>query len=212
MLEASLREASLIHADLSNANLAGWDVSGNLMRIDLKGADLSRACLFNAYLFRAKLFRVNLEEADLRQADLSEANLVRANLSRACLERANLIRAQAVETDFTKARLTGACIEDWNINNTTKLDGIICDYVYKKRCSEERRPRSGNFASGEFTTLTQKAIETVDICFIDGIDWKAFFQSFQELRSQYGEENLSIQGYFILKSCLSVSNPKEHNR
>ncbi|MCY7277134.1 MAG: hypothetical protein LH702_26245 [Phormidesmis sp. CAN_BIN44] len=45
--------------------------------------------------------------------------------------------------------------------------------------------------------------------FRDGIDWKAFFQSFQELRSQYGDENISIQaiekksgGAFVI--CLEV--------
>jgi hypothetical protein len=29
---------------------------------------------------------------------------------------------------------------------------------------------------------------------MNGIDWKAFFQSFQELQEEYGEENISIQG------------------
>ena len=192
LLEADLREANLRSAQLNNADLSGWDIDGNLVRIDLKGADLSRACLFEAYLFRAKLFRANLREADLRQAYLVEADLVRADLSKACLEQANLTHVQAVETNFSEARLTGACLEDWSINQKTKLDGVICDYVYKKDGQNEHRPRSGKFAAGEFTALFQKAIETVDLIFIDGVDWQAFLQSFQELRKQYGEK-ISVQ-------------------
>lgn len=214
LLETSLREANLMFADLSNANLAGIDISGTLFRTDLKGADLFRACLFQAYLFRANLFRVNLKEANIRQANLTKANLLRADLSSACLEQANLTEAnlvgadlsnacleqanltlvQAIDTDFTQARLTGVCLQDWNINNMTKLDGVVCEYVYKQRNQQERRPRTGNFAPGEFITLSQKVIETVDLIFIDGIDWKAFFQSFQELQMQHGETNISIQG------------------
>lgn len=85
------------------------------------------------------------------------------------------------------------------------MNNVVCEYVYlskgdwskqeKKYLLSERRPSdpSAIFAPGEFAKLFQKALETVDLIFADGIDWKAFFQSFQELRSQYGDENIAIQ-------------------
>jgi hypothetical protein len=123
--------------------------------------------------------------AKLRDADLSGANL-----SRASLEIVNALGA-----DFTGAILTGACIEDWHINSATKLDSVVCEYVYLKNNEQERRPSDPNriFAPGEFTKLFQKVLETVDLIFADGIDWKAFFQSFQELQQQYFDEGLFIQ-------------------
>jgi hypothetical protein len=123
--------------------------------------------------------------AKLRDADLSGANL-----SRASLEIVNALGA-----DFTGAILTGACIEDWHINSATKLDSVVCEYVYLKNNEQERRPSDPNrmFAAGEFTKLFQKALETVDLIFADGINWKAFFRSFQELQQQHSDEGLSIQ-------------------
>lgn len=47
------------------------------------------------------------------------------------------------------------------------------------------------FVPSEFQAFIQKAFSTVDLIFADSIDWQAFFQSFQELRSRY--DNLSIQ-------------------
>jgi hypothetical protein len=60
---------------------------------------------------------------------------------------------------------------------------------------QERRPHdpNKNFALGEFTKLFQKALETVDLIFSDGIDWKAFLSSFGELQVKYGKQNLSVQ-------------------
>ncbi len=46
----------------------------------------------------------------------------------------------------------------------------------KKRIVSDRRPHAPNkiFAPGEFAQLFQKALETVDLIFSDGIDWQAF--------------------------------------
>jgi hypothetical protein len=103
---------------------------------------------------------------------------------------------------------------------------VICEYFYLKHewSSEEtkyvfsdRRPSDPNsiFAPGEFTKLFQKALETVDLIFVDGIDWKAFFLSFQELRSQYDDENISIQaiekksgGAFVIRLEVSPGADK----
>ncbi|MBE9209230.1 hypothetical protein IQ244_22520 [Nostoc sp. LEGE 06077] len=53
------------------------------------------------------------------------------------------------------------------VNSATKLDNMNCQYVYLKSDKQERRP-----SCGEFTKLFQKALETVNLIFTDGIDWK----------------------------------------
>lgn len=197
LYRANLRWAHLWEAHLNGANLSEADLRGaNLSFEDLSQTDLSEADLSEAHLIKTHLLKANLRGANLRGANLREANLREANL--------NLVKA--LETNFSNATFTGACIENWNINRETKLDNIICDYIYLKRgewnnnqpSSEflERRPYDlkKNFQPGEFTKLFQKALETVDLIFLDGIDWKAFLLSFKELENQYGKEKISIQG------------------
>jgi len=134
---------------------------------------------------------MDFSDADLSNADLRGMNLSGIKFSNANLSGVNFAQVQALGTNFMGAILTGACIEDWNTNSQTELDGVICEYVYLKQKQQERRPSSGSFKPGGFTALLQKALDTVDLIFADGIDWQAFFQSFQELRSQY--DDLSIQ-------------------
>ena len=199
---ANFRDASLIFANLNHTNLRGADLSN----ANLDHASLSDANLRGADLSDANLDHVNLCNADLSNADLSNADLSTADLSNANLSGANLAATRSLATSFTDATFTGACLEDWNINSETKLDGAICEYVYLKQNEKERRPSSGTFKPGEFTLLFQKALETVDLIFADGIDWKAFFASFQELQAEYEDDNLSIQalekksgGAFIIR-------------
>jgi hypothetical protein len=204
--KAFLRHKNLSGANLSQANLSGADLSqANLSQANLSGANLNRA-----FLFRAKCYGSNLDKADLCRANLSEADFGKANLNQAILDGTHLYQTKftdahlsnahlnivhALATDFTGAILTGTSIKGWNIDSRTRLDGIICEYIYLGLDQQDRRPRDPNqtFAPGEFTALYQKVLDTVDLIFADGIDWKAFFQSFQELRSQYGDENIAIQ-------------------
>ncbi|MBD2342228.1 pentapeptide repeat-containing protein [Calothrix sp. FACHB-156] len=219
--DVNLSQANLSRADLSGANLNGANLNGanlngtNLNGTKLRGSKLNDVNLSQANLSRADLRGTELSRADLRESDLSGLDLSRLDLSGANLSGANLSRTQVLGTDFTDAKFTGACLEDWNINGTTKLDNIDCQYVYLKNNQQERRPHSGAFAPGEFTKLFQKALETVDLIFADGIDWKAFLYSFQELQAEYGEENLSVQaiekksgGAFVIR--LEV--PPEANK
>lgn len=204
--EANLSMTYLIGANLSRANLSGANLSrAKLEKVNFMGADL-----FMAYLSGANLSMANLSKANLSMAYLSMAELIGANLSMA-----NLSRTQALGTDFTGAKFTATCLEDWHINSGTKLNDIDCQYVYLKSYKQERRPSSGEYAPGDFTKLIQKSLETVDLIFSDGIDWKAFLPSFQELQAEYGEENLSVQaiekksgGAFVIR--LEV--PPEANK
>jgi uncharacterized protein YjbI with pentapeptide repeats len=101
---------------------------------------------------------VNLVGADLRDADLTEADISGATLEGACLERANLTKIQALGANFNQTILTGACLQAWNIDSTTQLNGAICEYVYLLNNQQERRPSSGEFAPGEFTKLFQEVL------------------------------------------------------
>ncbi|MBD1847023.1 pentapeptide repeat-containing protein [Cyanobacteria bacterium FACHB-63] len=133
----------------------------------------------------------NLAGADLTDANLAGADLQQATLEGAWLERSNLTNIQALQTNFRDARLTGACLEGWNIDSTTLLDGVICDFAYLLNQSRERRPSSGEFALGEFAKLFQEVVDTIDLIFRNGIDWKAFASSFEQLKIE--NEGIALQ-------------------
>lgn len=141
---------------------------------------------------------LNLRGIDLSNADLKGANLVGADLSNATLENAelsnaNLSELQAIGTNFFASTLTGSCLENWNIDSKTLLEEVECNYIYLVNGMQEKRPRNNFFKKNEFQALCQKALRTIDLIFADGIDWKVFFQSFQELRAQYQDEDIAIQ-------------------
>jgi uncharacterized protein YjbI with pentapeptide repeats len=142
----------------------------------------------DANLRAANLNGVNLEQADLTWADLSDAHLRQANL-----KATNFTESLVLNTDFTGAHLTSACLEAWNIDSHTNLDQVDCQHVYLLRHQQERRPSSGDFAPGEFTKLFQEVLSTVDLIFRNGIDWKAFTYSFNQLVLDNAGTELSIQ-------------------
>ncbi|MBN3870833.1 pentapeptide repeat-containing protein [Nostoc sp. JL33] len=147
----------------------------------------------------ANLKGANLIGADLKEANLKDADITEATFQGACLERANLTLAQAVGTNFTSAQMTGACVEAWNIESTTKLDNVDCRFIYLLENSKsetddrERRPSSGDFQPGEFTKLFEEVLNTVDLIFRDGIDWKAFVNAFQTVQDQNQGTELALQ-------------------
>ncbi|MEA5567789.1 pentapeptide repeat-containing protein [Anabaena sp. UHCC 0399] len=217
------KENPLIKPDLIEANFN----RANLYRADLSSANLYMANLHGAYLEEAKFTSAFLHLADLSFAELSSANFSLADLYSADLISANLSRVQALETNFTAANLTGACIKDWNINSNTNFTKVICDFIYLETGSShddnigyeylERRPNDSNrkFVPGEFTKIFQKIQQTVDLLFINGIDWQAFLISFQKLQVEWGGEELSIQaienkndGAFVIR----VNVPADANK
>ena len=137
----------------------------------------------DANLRGANLAGFNLEQANLKYANLSEATLTNANL-----KDANLTEIQALGTDFTSAYLTGACLESWNIDHTTKLDNVDCQYIFllenpNHLGSRERRPHDPErvFQPGDFTKLYQEVINTVEILLRKGANPEAFREAFQKL-------------------------------
>lgn len=176
---ANLSRAYLIEANLSGADLIKADLSeATLIEADLTDADLSEAKLIKTQLWGADLRSAFLTRTDLSGADLGEAKLSAAHFIGAILIEADLTMTEAVATHFKQAILTGACIEDWNISSQTNLDGVICDYVYLKRGQQERRPHRGSFVPGDFIKLVQDSLDTVDLIFNEGVNWKAFAYSF----------------------------------
>ena len=219
---SAIGSTSFRGADLTDADFTG---------ATLRSTDLREAVLTDVRWYGAKMLdRVRPGNTYLKYAQVqqwligkgTDKNFDHQDLQGVNLQGANLTDASFIETDLLEANLaetimTGACIEDWNINSQTKLDDVICDYIYFKKNKQKRRPSdpNRNFEPGEFAVLVQKSLETVDLIFKEGIDWKAFLSSFQDLQIEYGEQNLSIQaiekkrdGAFVIR--LNV--PSEANK
>jgi len=161
----------------------------------LVSGDGCQKSYINANLQGANLMAANLHTASLKGADLSQATL-----RDACLDWANLTQTQAIGTDFSHAQMTGASgLGTWNIDSSTQLDQVDCRWVYLLEHPKpgtddrERRPSSGEFASGEFTHLFREVLDTVDLIFRNGIDWRAFTQSLQRVQVEHPSSQLDIQ-------------------
>lgn len=207
--EAKMSGALLRGADLTRANLTGADLTGaylsradlssallrvaNLARADLTGAFLRGAYFTGTNLRGAYLSRADFTGAYMRAANLSEADLTAAIFGEANLTAAFLIRTQALYTNFNKAKFTGACIQNWNINSATQLDDIICEHIYLQYHQEERRPINREFAPGEFSKLFQKVFATVDLIFLHGIEWQAFSLAWENFYTEMAGYEISIQ-------------------
>jgi uncharacterized protein YjbI with pentapeptide repeats/uncharacterized protein (DUF697 family) len=182
----SFRGSNLTDADFSRARLNNTDLRQTILsrtrfyqseQLDLArvgNTTLSQPALRSLLVTgngRKKNYEgVNLQSTNLTGADLSGANLREADLRHATLrganlERANLTLANAVGADFENALMTGACLDRWAIDATTKLDRVDCRYIYKQSHPETgfdrdaRQPKQGDWMQGEFTRLfavTQK--------------------------------------------------------
>ena len=170
----------------------------------------------------ANLRGANLIGADLKEANFKNADIIEATFKEANLEWANLTLTQAIGTNFTNAHITGACVEAWNIESTTILDDVDCRFVYlleypKPRTDDrERRPSSGEFQPGEFTKLFEEVLNTVDLIFRNGIDWKAFITAFKQVQVENGDTELVIQsienkgdGVVVVKVAVPENENKE---
>jgi uncharacterized protein YjbI with pentapeptide repeats/uncharacterized protein (DUF697 family) len=91
----------------------------------------------------------NLSGADLSGALLQDTNLNGASLYGANLEGADLTGINGIGCDFRQARLTGACVAQWDTDRTTQFDGADCRFVYV--AAKQRLPEVGDFAAGQFS-------------------------------------------------------------
>ncbi|MEG4850929.1 pentapeptide repeat-containing protein [Microcoleus sp. B5-D4] len=170
----------------------------------------------------ANLRGANLIGADLSYANLKEADISEATFQGAILEWTKLTLTQAIDTDFTNAHMTGACVEAWNIENSTNLDNVDCRFIYllehprEGTDDRERRPSSGEFKPGEFTKLFEEVLNTVDLIFKQGIDWKAFVAAFNKVQVENESTELAIQsienkgdGVIVLRVRVPPDTNKE---
>ncbi len=221
LTKANFNEAILQSADLRDAQLLRtcWQGAKKLLLARRTGTILEdytvRALLESGTLPPNKsLVGKNLKGAylagfDLSGVDFTEADLSEADLRGANLTNANLTKVHAIGALFEGADLTGACIEDWNIDHTTQLEGVVCRYVYMLNGQRERQPSAGEFQEGQFAALYEKVFDTVNLIFTEkGIDWQAFTQVFGQMQVAYGEHGaeLAVQaierksdGTFIVK-------------
>lgn len=187
-----LRDAKLNSLDLQNVDLRAADLrQARLSFSRLNDANLSNANLWYAKLGGANLSNANLNEANLRGADIGVTTVSNASFRFACLDGADLIEAKFIATDFSFANLasiralrtnfegatlTGACIEDWNVNRETNLNNVVCEYIFlnaKKRnsqagYSDRFPPIPATFEPGDFTRRIQNSLEAGDRAFREG--------------------------------------------
>ena len=220
---ANLRSANLSKTDLKSANFT----CSHLSQANLSGANLSEAYLRKAFLREANLSKAILNRANLSFTDLSVANLSQADLNLAVMEGANLQNAdlsavQALRTNFKGAYLTGACLQNWNINSKTNLNNVQCDYVYLKKSYgfefSSRYPSDKTFQPGEFTKQFQQVSETIDISFPAGIT--EFIEFFRKRQQYYPYNVFDIQeirpksdrGLFVSFKDLPEANEEAAKR
>ena len=139
---------------LKDAQLRQWLIGegkdNNFDRQDLRGVNLQGAIL---------------TDASFIGADLSGANLQDANLSKA-----KLVQTLLDKTDLTGATLTGAYIVEWSITTSTILNGVKCQYFFRRLPTKEdpepyRKPdnRSKVFKDGEFADFIKPIVDTLDL-------------------------------------------------
>ena len=163
-------ETYLKNVPLRQLLITGEGQNQNFDRLDLRGVNLRDA---------------NLENSSFIDADFYQANLQKTNLFRAILVRTNFERA-----DLKKANLTGSCIQDWVITESTKLDGIICDYVYLKWANGDKRdqmPPRGKFKKDGFVTFVKYILETVELYHEKDINPRVALTVLQKMSRDYDE-------------------------
>lgn len=222
LVETNFTQADLTRTKLIECDLIG----AVLLRAKLVDAKLSRASFMDsilreADLSRAKMVGANFSEADLRRsrltgvsavgadflgADLSESSLVGADLSRASLNNAHLVRAnlqrtnlshvQARGTKFSGAKLTGACLSGWEIDEDTRLNDVRCGFIYLGSGNLDRYPEVGReFGEGELEQLVRESLQMVELTLLDGVDWGALRLALQAIMTQRPELRLTVRSF-----------------
>ncbi|MEM9121649.1 MAG: pentapeptide repeat-containing protein [Cyanobacteria bacterium P01_F01_bin.56] len=220
---ADLTKASFAHATLKHLNLADssqrstiliqvrWHHVQELDRARLGTSNLQDPSVRNLLVtlngvdhdfIKADLRGVNLAGATLHRINLKGANLNGATLEGAELHGTNLTEAQCVGTDLTGAHLTGACLEAWNIDETTILKDVDCEYVFLKaqpdsRGSRERRPHHPDkvFQPGDFEKFFKEMLDTVQILIRQGIHPQVFKEALAQLMADYDLPEDAVQGF-----------------
>ena len=164
---ADLTGASFVEAELAGAHFR----NANLFRAKWRSAKGLDECVFDSdSILKQSVVRELLTTGNGRNRSYVRIDLHGADLENVNFTDANLREANCVGAMFKGATLTGACIEAWNIDISTNLEGVDCRYVFLKEQADEkggrkRRPAdpARTFESGEFAKLYTKAIHQMEI-------------------------------------------------
>lgn len=196
------------YARLGTSILQDLRVRHLLITLSGIGQDFTKRDLSGANLVGAKLHRTIFREANLNGATLQMADL----------ETANFTKATCVGTDFTETHLTGATIEAWNIDDTTILKDIDCQYVFLKESPNhlgvrERLPHNPDkcFEPGDFEKYFREVLDEVKLLIRGGVDPQAFKVAFQELMRKHqitpdDVRGIQRKGADVLMSVAVPSN------
>jgi hypothetical protein len=101
--------------------------------------------------------------------------------------------------DLTGAILTGACIEDWGMTSTTKLENVQCDYVYMRlQTLEKRNPlrkpddERKNFSESEFADFIKPYFDTLDLYHRQDVDPRSISIALKNLAENHPDAELQF--------------------
>ncbi len=191
-------------ADLTDADLAGAQLTGvnfgkaNLTRVNWRGAGGLDESLYPSSILEQPAVRELLTTGQGHGRSFMRLDLHGANLAGAALSGANLKETNCAGANFAGAELTGACIESWNIDATTVLQGVTCAEVFlvdrpdRNTPFSKRRPADANrdFAAGEFEQVYRKILNEMEILFEGGLSPKAMGEAFDEFHAQHPEASV----------------------
>jgi uncharacterized protein YjbI with pentapeptide repeats len=174
--------ASFRNMSVANTNFTTAD----LTLVKWRGAEgISKARFSDSRMYEHEIQRLlsagKCEERRFKRADLHGLYLAGADL-----RRVDLTEAVCTGTDFSTAKMTGACLENWNIDGKTILKDVHCEYVYLRQNDEERRPPEPNcFAPGEFEALFQQVIAAVVVVLRKDRDPQMIRKAFRAFRKKF---------------------------
>lgn len=190
-------QADLRYARFSGSPLVGcrWQQSKNLHLADTRNTLLEphsvRRLLSNndvgdkqfAY---ADLRGVVLAGIDLQGVNFHHADLSHADLNGCDLRDADLSKAMALGTNFSSTEFTGAILENWNVDKTTRFAGAQAKFVYLKRDKSEQSPPQGEFGDGDFAKLYQEVANIVDFIVHTPAELQALLCAIEAIKAQGG--------------------------
>ncbi len=171
LIRANYRGAEAIGSDLSLADLAG---------ADLRVADFAAS---------------ELSGTNFNQAILNGSNFIGANLTKANLTQANLIRSKALAANFNQSTLTGACLENLQINHHTSFKQVNCQYLYLEHHQKSRIPENTkmSLSSEEFRLTFKDLMEFIEVTFNEDFDWVILLRVFKKLQEKYKSRQIEIR-------------------
>ncbi|NBQ70557.1 MAG: pentapeptide repeat-containing protein, partial [Nitrosomonadaceae bacterium] len=186
---AHFQQPDFTHA--KNLHLA-WTYASPLepkpVRILLTEGTIDNRDFSNLNLRGLSFKGLNLKDCKFYHADLSEADFSGCDLTDA-----DLSKAMVLGTRFSNATMSGAIIDNWNMDKRTQFDGVICDFVFTKHSKDERNKSERNppdgtfFKPGEFSKLYQEIANTVDFIAHSPDELQALLRAIDRIKQEGGD-------------------------